>query len=249
MAGLPHSGITGSTPADGSPMLFAAFHALLRLVTPRHPPCAFPRSAPRSRTTPSRQDRLTPHHSSPVKVHFESRQIYRRPPIKTSLLAARWLPTVNLVSRRHALRGAGFSRFFQLCRWPTKTARSSPSDRHHTRGWGSTQDVATRTSSIRGAYRSPISVSLSPSVRQSAHLVYRSRSPRGKCCASFSCTPARLTRLLRWRWADSNPRPPACKAGALPLSYIPSYGRLQTSAGGGPTWNRTRDLSLIRTAL
>jgi hypothetical protein len=24
-----------------------------------------------------------------------------------------------------------------------------------------------------------------------------------------------------WRWADSNPRPPACKAGALPLSYIP----------------------------
>ena len=58
MAGLPHSGISGSTPADGSPKLFAAFHALHRLVTPRHPPCAFPSSAPRSRTTPSRQDRL-----------------------------------------------------------------------------------------------------------------------------------------------------------------------------------------------
>jgi hypothetical protein len=27
-------------------MLFAAFHALLRLMTPRHPPCAFPSSAP-----------------------------------------------------------------------------------------------------------------------------------------------------------------------------------------------------------
>jgi hypothetical protein len=66
---LPHSGIPGSTPADGSPRLFAAFHALLRLVTPRHPPCAFPRSAPRSRTTPSRQDRLSaPHHSSTLNV-------------------------------------------------------------------------------------------------------------------------------------------------------------------------------------
>ena len=92
MAGLPHSGTSGSTPADGSPKLFAAFHALHRLVTPRHPPCAFPRSAPRSRTTPSRQDRLTPHHSSAVKVQFESRQIYRRPPIKTSLLARLMAP-------------------------------------------------------------------------------------------------------------------------------------------------------------
>ena len=39
-AGFPHSGITGSTPACGSPMLFAAYHALLRLSEPRHPPCA-----------------------------------------------------------------------------------------------------------------------------------------------------------------------------------------------------------------
>ena len=39
-AGFPHSGITGSTPTCGSPMLFAAYHALLRLSVPRHPPCA-----------------------------------------------------------------------------------------------------------------------------------------------------------------------------------------------------------------
>lgn len=26
-----------------------------------------------------------------------------------------------------------------------------------------------------------------------------------------------------WRWRESNPQPPACKAGALPLSYIPMY--------------------------
>ena len=45
--GLPHSGIDGSPPADNSPSLIAAIHALLRLVAPRHPPCALSRSAPR----------------------------------------------------------------------------------------------------------------------------------------------------------------------------------------------------------
>jgi hypothetical protein len=66
-AGLPHSGIRGLAPADGSPRLIAAFHALHRLLTPRHPPCALNSSAPRSRTTLSRQDRLTIHYSSLVK--------------------------------------------------------------------------------------------------------------------------------------------------------------------------------------
>ena len=45
--GLPHSGIGGSTPADSSPPLIAAIHALHRLVAPRHPPCALGRAAPR----------------------------------------------------------------------------------------------------------------------------------------------------------------------------------------------------------
>jgi hypothetical protein len=43
--GLPHSGTRGSTPADGSPRLVAAFRALHRPSTPRHPPCARPSSA------------------------------------------------------------------------------------------------------------------------------------------------------------------------------------------------------------
>ena len=38
--GLPHSDIHGSTPARGSPWLFAACHVLLRLLVPRHPPNA-----------------------------------------------------------------------------------------------------------------------------------------------------------------------------------------------------------------
>jgi hypothetical protein len=39
-AGLPHSEISGSTPACDSPKLFAANHVLHRFLTPRHSPCA-----------------------------------------------------------------------------------------------------------------------------------------------------------------------------------------------------------------
>ncbi len=52
---LPHSGIPGSQPADGSPRLFAAYHALRRLLAPRHPPCALRCATPapsRARHTP-----------------------------------------------------------------------------------------------------------------------------------------------------------------------------------------------------
>ena len=44
-AGFPHSDIAGSVPAHGSPTLFAVYHVLLRLFTPRHPPFAFFRFA------------------------------------------------------------------------------------------------------------------------------------------------------------------------------------------------------------
>lgn len=37
---FPHSGISGSQPACGSPGLFAACHALLQPLVPRHPPRA-----------------------------------------------------------------------------------------------------------------------------------------------------------------------------------------------------------------
>src|ERR1051326_1682825 len=38
--GFPHSEIPGSKPACGYPGLIAACHVLLRLLLPRHPPCA-----------------------------------------------------------------------------------------------------------------------------------------------------------------------------------------------------------------
>ena len=39
-AGLPHSDICGSKAICSSPQLFAAYHVFLRLLVPRHPPCA-----------------------------------------------------------------------------------------------------------------------------------------------------------------------------------------------------------------
>ena len=37
---FPHSDICGSMDICSSPQLFAAYHVLLRLLVPRHPPCA-----------------------------------------------------------------------------------------------------------------------------------------------------------------------------------------------------------------
>ena len=42
-AGLPHSGISGSTPVSGSPKLIAACYALHRPSAPRNPPYALKR--------------------------------------------------------------------------------------------------------------------------------------------------------------------------------------------------------------
>ena len=39
-AGFPHSDIHGSRDICSSPWLFAAYHVFLRLLVPRHPPCA-----------------------------------------------------------------------------------------------------------------------------------------------------------------------------------------------------------------
>ena len=67
--------------------------------------------------------------------------------------------------------------------------------------------------------------------------------------------------LIQWRQRDSNSRPPACKAGALPTELCPLDGYVMLllvvltspSALGLPSyglkWTRTTDLTLIRRAL
>jgi hypothetical protein len=60
LAGFPHSGTPGSTPTCGSPRLFAACRALLRLSVPRHPPCALVRLTGFSRTPIQRRGYTRP---------------------------------------------------------------------------------------------------------------------------------------------------------------------------------------------
>ena len=65
---LPHSGIPGSTPADGSPRLFAAYHALHRLLAPRHPPYALGSAASAPARTP---------HTPALRLFLASMHLFR----------------------------------------------------------------------------------------------------------------------------------------------------------------------------
>ena len=105
--GLPHSGIRGSTLADSSPRLFAAIHALLRLVAPRHPPCALRRSAPRD--APCRANRielnlLTPPRSSMATLTHFSMRLLMSAAQGSSSRALRRIPPRLLASDRSTHR-------------------------------------------------------------------------------------------------------------------------------------------------
>ena len=78
-AGFPHSDIPGSTPACGSPRLFAACHVLLRQSVPRHPPCALLRLICR-RLACSSTRLLAPPPAFPFALLRASRLPLRLPP-------------------------------------------------------------------------------------------------------------------------------------------------------------------------
>lgn len=64
-AGFPHSDICGSIPICDSPQLFAACHVLLRLLMPRHSPCALLRLT--SSSFPSLIDFMNSHKVSSLR--------------------------------------------------------------------------------------------------------------------------------------------------------------------------------------
>jgi hypothetical protein len=69
-AGLPHSETPGSTPACGSPRLFAAYRVLHRRSVPRHPPCALSSLGRSSRQSfPTRTGPPLPAHTDPAPTH------------------------------------------------------------------------------------------------------------------------------------------------------------------------------------
>ncbi len=83
--GFPHSEIPGSKPVCGSPGLIAAYHVLLRLLLPRHPPCALS-SLTIKLTRPTAVPLQPPHTVIPSEQSFrlrndcESRDLVFRSP-------------------------------------------------------------------------------------------------------------------------------------------------------------------------
>jgi hypothetical protein len=210
--GLPHSDIRGSTIARISPRLFAACYVLHRLLVPRHPPNALQRlisTFPRNHPGPCGSGRpisllipLQPrqpsqdartHNSVPLGLRSESRSPARRPEVLT----------------RNS---------------PSNTRRSSRS-----RHIAPSQDRSPRPPRQDRRFQVKASVPSSPCQTAQSH------RPEPAAPSASSTTPWILypypseptappppAQQRWWRRTGLNRRPPACKAGALPLSYAPS---------------------------
>src|SRR5215213_4507390 len=99
LAGFPHSGTPGSTPTCGSPRLFAACRALLRLSVPRHPPCALVRLTGSLRTCTEARGSIPAHrfpdqtHSvgalAPLSRRYQHNTQFPRPRLSTQLTTTR----------------------------------------------------------------------------------------------------------------------------------------------------------------
>jgi hypothetical protein len=82
--GLPHSDIHGSTPARGSPWLFAACHVLHRLLVPRHPPNALlildtSDITPKSHVHHAQKPSSEKNKDGPGNLHIHNRDFPERP--------------------------------------------------------------------------------------------------------------------------------------------------------------------------
>lgn len=107
-------------------------------------------------------------------------------------------------------------------------------------GFGS---VATPRGSSPGIDRHCLSTEVPP-------IRHRTATPR--VTGRFSMPPADFPSSLqperKWRRSDSNRRPPACKAGALPLSYAPAGDGVQQLHPRAATGHRQHDAAPRRNA-
>jgi hypothetical protein len=111
---LPHSDIHGSTPARGSPWLFAACHVLHRLLVPRHPPNALllltaTRTPNRSSAFPSCTGTIQPALAT-CRTYPQPYAAFPAPPRETTVPSQRTRHQAHPVSHASEhlrLRGAG----------------------------------------------------------------------------------------------------------------------------------------------
>ena len=191
--GFPHSDIRGSTIARISPRLFAACHVLHRLLAPRHPPNAL--ISLHIHTTARAQGQITPH---------------------TKSLLERF-PFTFVPGKRSKLLFLAFSESPSDSTW-LENAPTDSSASHHI-------SAQTNTPTLVMRHNTPIHLHH----EKEQHLKPAPQPPQGATAqgkigfsGSQESTPSANPNHPPWRRSDSNRRPPACKAGALPLSYAPS---------------------------
>ena len=237
--GLPHSDIHGSTPARGSPWLFAACHVLHRLLVPRHPPNALlsleialgldprvstmHRNHPQTANRPRRAPRIDPGNSFSAKRNH-LRSAHNRsitPPGPHRSAHAQW----NLhASEHHTIAGRprlSPRTFRSDMRWlrPETHQNLIHPDKDHP--WPSSPDL------IR---RSPRNAPPTGDTNGTARAATRNtNSAEFFHFSRYSPPEPRHRRHHWWRRSGSNRRPPACKAGALPAELRPQFQR-----NGGP---------------
>ena len=210
---LPHSEISGSTRICRSPKLIAAYHVLHRLLAPRHSLCALYNLISPALLKPAKPI-LNVRRNSP-RYHFPRVLMSQSVPRDGYLILYLFLYYPICSCQRTGHR-PGTSCLI----WPVLIAFPShrfpaPSQMVDPVGLEPTTPALSRRCSNQLSYGSMICV--------------MDRALSG-CDRLFEVVPSLPQ---KWRHGDSNPRHPACKAGALPTELYPLILQgVRTGAGG-----------------
>ena len=220
--GLPHSDTWGSTPARGSPQIFAACHVLHRLLAPRHPPDAL------LLLIPARTHRRAPAQKNPA-MHRN------HPPPKTPAADA---PSHNRALTQHTLYAlnaatglASKPRPLAQPQTPGQTPRPNPSrtPRHAPPNRSRSPAKPTETSRASKTHQNLIH-----NPQRTHTLQAPSAKPR---------QPAVIQPLKPEPWLSMTPQPQQTSSAQTPKGQTPKG----QAPGGGR--DRTDDLLLAKQAL
>ena len=232
---------------DQSPELIAVFHALHRLLAPRHPPHAL--SSLAALIYPL-------HFFTPAQPGLCDKEAIIAPLPSCSCIIRTGVSNELIFVSHDAYRELSFS--FYLTRTLRFMGLKSNSFRYLIvkERPGRIPEESTTTKRATIFFRRLPRIGLTRSGRifeEMRRLAIRFDSFPGSLLIPGLQVSARRSFPILWRRRGSNPQPPACKAGALPVELRPRYlqpGGIRRSARHtGCTWIRTMDLSLIRAAL
>ena len=251
--GLPHSDTQGSTPARGFPWIFAACHVLHRLLAPRHPPDALLLLIPRPRTRAHGHSPKTPPCTETIHCPNTPGSNGSRPTAKPSLSTHFYV--LNAAASAETLAPAGSALRPEAARAAPNAQVRHPGQTRHGPPLPIPPNRITRPNKT---HRGVLRVQNAPEPDSQSTKNTRAPGPkrqtppsavipRLKPKPSLSMTPPRnpwvgalrattsLARPQGWRRTGSNRRPPACKAGALPIELRPHH---QNQATPKPNANR-----------